>query len=226
MLDAHVVITAGGLGSRMGSEKPKQFLELNGLPVLMHSIKAFYQYSTNIKIIVTLPGMHLTAWEALCRDHHFEIPHTVCHGGETRFESVKHGLENVDEGLVAVHDAVRPLVSVELIARCFEAARDKGNAVPVIPLTDSVREVLNGESRPADRDHLRLLQTPQVFDAALLKSAYKQAFRPSFTDDANVAEAFGAKIILVEGDPRNIKITRPEDMLIAEALGPQRSADL
>ena len=184
----------------------------------MHSIRAFYQYSADIKIIVTLPGKHIPDWEILCRDHHFEIPHSVCPGGETRFESVKQGLEHVGEGLVAIHDAVRPLVSIELIARCFNNAQARGNAVPVIPLTDSVREVLNGESRQADREHLRLVQTPQVFNAALLKSAYGQAYRNSFTDDANVAEAFGIKISLIEGDPRNIKITRPDDLLIADSL--------
>ena len=218
MQSEYVIITAGGTGSRMGSEKPKQFLELNGLPVLMHSIRAFYQYSADIKIIVTLPEMHIADWKILCQGHHFEIPHSVCPGGETRFESVRRGLDHVEEGLVAIHDAVRPLVSHELITRCFENAREMGNAVPVIPLSDSVREVLNSESRPTDREHLRLVQTPQVFDAALLKSAYRLAYRSSFTDDASVAEAFGLKLHLVEGDPRNLKITRPDDMLIAEAL--------
>ena len=223
----YVIITAGGTGSRMGSEKPKQFLELNGLPLLMHSIKAFFIYSVDIEIIVTLPEIHISGWGILCDKHQFRVRHQVCPGGETRFDSVRNGLSLIKgEGLVAVHDGARPLVSVELIARCFELAKSQGNAVPVIAPTDSVREVLNGESRPAERERLRLVQTPQVFDSALLRSAYGQGYRNSFTDDATVVEAFGAKINLLEGDPRNLKITRPDDLLMAEALGPHRSTDL
>lgn len=218
MPNEYVIITAGGTGSRMGGEIPKQFLELKSVPVIMHSIKAFYEYSSDIKIIVVLPESQVEAWESLCRKHQFNIIHDVCTGGKTRFESVKNGMAYVDKGWVAVHDAVRPLVSRELIARCFDNARQKGNAVPAIPLTDSVREVSNDDNRQVFRERFRLVQTPQVFDSSMLQKAYGQAFRNSFTDDASVVEAFGTTIYLVDGEKRNIKITNPEDLLLAEAL--------
>lgn len=219
MPDKYVVITAGGLGTRMGAQVPKQFLELNGLPVLMHSIRAFLNYSENINIILVLPEGELESWKLLCDKHGFGFDPQVCSGGDTRFQSVKNGLGYVvNEGLVAIHDAVRPLITSSLIDRCFSEAEKNGNAVPVLPVKDSIREVLGDESHPADRTSFRLVQTPQVFEANTLRRAFEQAYRSSFTDEANVVEAMGVKINLVEGDASNIKITTPEDLVVAEAL--------
>ena len=218
MQKEYVIVTAGGMGTRMDSEIPKQFMELNGLPVIMHSINAFADYSSTIKLIVVLPSGHMDEWNSILEKFPIPIEFEVCTGGESRFDSVKNGLELIDgEGLVAVHDAVRPLVSVQLIKECFLRAAQKGSAIPVVSLTDSAREITGEESRPIDRDKFRLVQTPQVFDLTLLKKAYSQAYRSSFTDDASVVEAFGSKIFLVEGEKKNIKITTQEDLLIAKA---------
>lgn len=216
MLKKHVIICAGGVGERMGGTVPKQFLLLNGLPVIMHSIQAFKNYSSSINVIVVLPQQHLQSWEKLCKEYKFEIKHSVCPGGESRFHSVKNGLDLISaEGLVAVHDAVRPLLSSSLISRCFEEAARMGNAVPAIPLTDSAREVSGGKNHPIDRNKIRLVQTPQVFNVETLKQAYTQSYQPFFTDDASVVEAMGQAIHLVEGEESNIKITRPEDLRMA-----------
>ena len=194
-------------------------MELNDRPVIMHSIKAFAEYSSNIKLVVVLPSGHMDEWNSILAKHPIPIDYEVGSGGETRFQSVKNGLRLIEgDGLVAVHDAVRPLASVQLIRRCFQGAAQKGNAIPVIPLTDSAREITGEESRPVDREKYSLVQTPQVFDLSLIQKAYNQAFRTSFTDDASVVEAFGSKIFLMEGEKKNIKITTAEDMVIAQAL--------
>jgi 2-C-methyl-D-erythritol 4-phosphate cytidylyltransferase len=218
MPNEYVIITAGGKGSRMGSDTPKQFMELNGLPVILHTIKAFADYSSNISFVLVLPEDCMDDWAKVVEEFPQNIDYVVCPGGETRFDSVKNGLGMIDgDGMVAIHDAARPLLSVTLISDCFLLAAQKGNAIPVIPLQDSMREISGDESRPVERDKFRLVQTPQVFDVSLIKKAYEQAFRTSFTDDATVAEAFGAKINLLDGEKKNIKITSPEDMLIAKA---------
>ena len=215
----YVIITAGGKGSRVGSDIPKQFLELKGAPVIVHSIRAFKEYSPNINVVVVLPDDAVDHWIEIAEKHHINAE--TCTGGETRFASVKNGLELIGkEGFVAIHDAARPLVSPPLISQCFLVAAQEGNAVPVIPLTDSVRELSNDVSRPAERERFKLVQTPQVFEASLIQKAYEQAYRTSFTDDATVVEAFGVKIHLVEGEKSNIKITTKEDLLIAKALIP------
>ena len=194
-------------------------MELDGLPVIIHSIMAFYSYSSSIRFILVLPGNSMDKWKKLSEKHRLEVSYDVCKGGETRFQSVKNGLGLINaEGLVAIHDAVRPLVSPTLIDNCFRLASRKGNAVPVLPLTDSVREISGEDSRPIDRDRFRLVQTPQVFDVSLIKKAYEQAYRASFTDDATVLESFGTKICLLEGEKRNIKITNPDDLIIAGAF--------
>lgn len=219
MPDKYVIITAGGMGARMGSTTPKQFLELNKMPVIMHSIRAFIDYSRSLKLILVLPDIFIAEWGKLCRKHDFTVEHEVCSGGETRFQSVKNGLKYVDEkGLVAIHDAVRPVVSLSLIDRCFEEASQKGNAIPAMPLKDSVREISGDENRPVDREKFRLMQTPQVFETSLIKRAYDQAYRASFTDDATVVESMGITINLIDGESKNIKVTTPDDMIIAGAF--------
>ena len=218
-MDLYVVIVAGGSGKRMGMNIPKQFLELAGRPVLMHTIERFRKFNDSIEIITVLPENQLRFWTDLQKKYSFDVPHTLVKGGSKRFISVRHGLEFVNSsGLVAIHDGVRPLVSLETIKRCFETAEKYGNAIPVISPTDSLRmETENGNS-PVDRMHIKQVQTPQVFDVAKIKKAYLQDFDPSFTDDASVLEKTGEKICLVEGNRENIKITNPEDLLIAQSL--------
>jgi len=213
------IIVAGGAGSRMQADVPKQFLELCGKPVLMHSIMAFADACEDIRIIVVLPSEQIEYWQELCRRHGFTLPHGISEGGSTRFHSVKNGLSQLpEEGLVAIHDGVRPLASRQTITGCFREAASYGCAVPVAPVNDSVREVSGQTSRILDRSTLRLIQTPQVFDIALLKKAYEQEYTPAFTDDASVFEKAGHAIHLTEGNVENIKITTPNDLLVAEAL--------
>lgn len=219
MTDKFVIITAGGAGTRMGADIPKQFLILKGLPLIMHSINAFLAYSNAIHIILVLPEEHFDTWKKLCVDHSFTHEHKLCAGGTTRFQSVKNGLQEVDSnGIVAVHDAVRPLVSPGLIQDCFTAAEEYGNAIPAVQPKDSIREVSADGNRPLNRDVVRLVQTPQVFQAEALLNAYNQSEKETFTDDASVIESMGIKIKLVEGCDENIKITTPADMILADAL--------
>ena len=213
------IIVAGGAGSRMQSDVPKQFLELCGKPLLIHSIKAFADACKDIQIIVVLPPLQIAYWKELCKRHSFTLPHLIAEGGTTRFHSVKNGLPLLpDEGLVAIHDGVRPLVSRQTITSCFREAERYGCAVPTAPVNDSVREVSENTNRTLNRSTLRLIQTPQVFDIALLKKAYEQEYTPAFTDDASVFEKAGYTIRLTEGNVENIKITTTNDLAIAETL--------
>lgn len=219
MPDKYVIITAGGVGTRMGSPVPKQFMDLKGLPVIMHSIQAFLNYSKSIRLVLVLPENSIVDWKSIYKKNEYSFDHELCVGGNTRFQSVKNGLSLVgDNGLVAIHDGVRPLVSHSLIQRCFEEAAQSGNAVPAIQLKDSVRELSDKGSQAAVRDNLRLIQTPQIFETMQIKKAYEQKYHPLFTDDATVAESIGIKINLIEGEASNIKVTTQEDLLIAKAL--------
>jgi 2-C-methyl-D-erythritol 4-phosphate cytidylyltransferase len=217
----YAVIVAAGSGKRMGSEIPKQFLELAGRPVLMHSIGQFTEYDDTTIIIVVLPQEQIPYWKSLSERYSFGIPHIIVKGGDKRFHSVRNGLEMVDApGLVAIHDGVRPLVSKDTIRRCFEAAGKKGSAIPVISPADSIRMVTGQGSVSVNRLHVKMVQTPQVFDANLIKKAYLQEYSDDFTDDATVLERAGETVFLVEGNPENIKITTPEDLLVAKTLFP------
>jgi len=219
-----VIIVAGGSGSRMQTGEPKQFLELCGKPVLMHSINAFADACEGIRTIVVLPALQIEYWKELCSRYNFMVPHEIIEGGTTRFQSVKNGLSLLSgKGLVAIHDGVRPLVSRKTITGCFCEAAKYGCAVPVLPVSDSVREVSGTSSRMLDRTTLRLIQTPQVFDIALLKKAYECPYLPEFTDDASVFEKAGHIIFLTEGNLENIKITTQNDLLMVEALKYQES---
>ncbi|HPI69134.1 MAG TPA: 2-C-methyl-D-erythritol 4-phosphate cytidylyltransferase [Bacteroidales bacterium] len=220
----YAVIVAAGSGTRMGTDIPKQFLELAGKPVLMHTIERFLTFSNSIHIITVLPGEYLEFWDQLKKKYTFTLPHIIVRGGETRFISVRNGLEYVDDdALVAVHDAVRPLVSIGTIKRCFETAGEYGNAIPVISPSDTLRIVNEENSKPVDRLLVKQIQTPQVFHSRLLKKAYCQSYLPEFTDDATVLEKTGEKIRLVDGNRENIKITNPEDLIIAQHLLPSIS---
>jgi 2-C-methyl-D-erythritol 4-phosphate cytidylyltransferase len=214
-----IIIVAGGKGLRMGGEIPKQFLPVNGKPVLMLTLETFYRFDPQIKIILVLPREQQTYWNELCVKYHFEIPYLLADGGETRFHSVKNGLSMADDdGLIGVHDGVRPFVSQEVIAHCFDAASTKEAAIPVIDVVETVRKIEGEESVTVDRNNYKLVQTPQVFTSSLLKRAYNQEYSPLFTDDASVVEAMGVKVVLVPGNRENIKITTPFDMIIANAL--------
>ena len=211
------IIVAGGNGSRMGTELPKQFLRVSSIPVLMHTIRNFHDFDPSIQLIVVLPADEIDNWKELCRQHHFDIPHLLIAGGDTRFQSVKNGLSLVDDSeLIAIHDGVRPLVSHETLNRCFTGAEETGTAIPVLPANESVREGTMNSSAPVDRSRYFLVQTPQVFKASLIQESYKQPWTPEFTDDASVAEHSGIRVHMVMGNRENIKITFPEDLRIAE----------
>ena len=215
------IIVAGGAGSRMGTNIPKQFLELAGKPVLMHTIERFRAFDESIEIIVVLPENQLEYWDFLQKEFSFSISHTIITGGNSRFFSVKNGLQSVeDSGLVAIHDGVRPLVSTATIKRCFDAAEKYGNAIPVVTPSDSLRMVTLQGSVAVNRQDIKIIQTPQVFKADLIKKAYRQEYTDDFTDDATVLEKTGEKIHLVEGNRENLKITNPEDLIISAALLP------
>lgn len=216
----YAIIVAGGTGKRMGDNLPKQFLKLGGTPILIHTLQAFYTADPEIELIVTLPQEEIQFWDELNIWHQNYIEHKVVAGGETRFHSVKNALEHVKEGaLVAVHDGVRPFVSANIINQSFEQARNEKAVVTAVLMKDSVRQVdENGKSKNLDRSSLRMIQTPQTFDVDLLKSAYNTPFNPFFTDDASVVEAYGHSITLLDGEYQNIKITTPDDLIIAEAL--------
>jgi 2-C-methyl-D-erythritol 4-phosphate cytidylyltransferase len=214
--DIGVVIVAGGSGKRFGSELPKQFLEIIGKPVLMHTIERFVEAFSKIKIVVVLPEDHHETWADLCKMHEFAIDHEVVKGGKERFYSVKNGLEKVkDCEIVGVQDGVRPLASAKLIQTCYETASSYGACVPAIPVADSLRKGNKTDNKPVSREGLFRVQTPQVFRNVWLQIAYDQPYDPSFTDDASVVEKAGHKIILVDGEESNIKITRKEDLKLA-----------
>ena len=245
----YIIILAGGKGLRMGSDIPKQFLPIGGMPVLMHTLKRFREYSKELKIILVLPKQQQAYWQTLCEEYHFQEDYLIANGGETRFHSIKNGLQLIPDdaqGLVGVHDGVRPFPSVEVIRNCYETARREGSAIPVIPVVETIRH-LEGQSyvtsfhdfchdsakrastmalaapkvqrsRTVPRDEYRLVQTPQVFDIQLHKKAYAQDYRDSFTDDASVVESMGHAVALVEGNRENIKITTPFDCIVAEGI--------
>lgn len=219
-LKKFAIIVAGGKGLRMGNEIPKQFLLLCGKPILMHTIECFIRFDNTISIIVVLPHEQFHYWEQLCHEHEFTIPHTIVSGGSERFYSVLNGLNAIDNpnALVAIHDGVRPLVSEETISRCFKVAEEQGNAVPAIPVVDSVRIISDDKNSIVDRNALRLIQTPQTFQFKQLSEAYNRLWHNGLTDDATVVELTGVKINLVEGNKENIKITSPFDLSIAESI--------
>lgn len=212
------IIVAGGSGSRMGAATPKQFLHISGKPILIHTIEAFFTAVPDIQIILVLPTAHFDTWLSL-KSLYFpnqDIAHTA--GGATRYQSVKNGLELVTGHLVAIHDAVRPLVSKQIILESFEAAEQTGSGVVMVPAKDSIRVKEDTITRAVDRSLYYLVQTPQTFQTDLIKNAFQSEEQPFFTDDASVYEHAGNMVTLVPGDYRNLKITTPEDLLVAEAL--------
>ena len=215
----HIIIVAGGKGLRMGGDIPKQFLPVGGKPVLMRTLEAFHAYDASMQLILVLPVSQQAYWKQLCAEYQFDLAHEIADGGETRFHSVKNGLSLVKEdGLVGVHDGVRPFVSQEVIARCYEEAVSLKAVIPVIGVVETVRHLTEEGSETVPRDQYKLVQTPQVFEVALLRRAYEQVYTELFTDDASVVEALGEKVYLVEGNRENIKLTTPFDLKLAEWL--------
>lgn len=215
----YAVIVAGGKGRRFGSNVPKQFVELNGKPVLMHTIDAFDQYNQSIAIILVLPEEDIPVWEALCATYKFKREVEVVTGGSSRFESVRNGLAAIaGDGLVAIHDGVRPLVTSEIIATSFQSAAIHGAAIAAVDMKESLRLVDATGSQAVDRSRYKLIQTPQTFKVSLVKEAYKMDYDPTLTDDASVVEKIGYKIFLFEGSYENIKITTAGDLILAQAV--------
>lgn len=215
----YAVIVAGGSGSRMNTETPKQFIRLKDKVILMHTIDKFKQADSNTEIILVLPENHIETWNKLVKEYLFNVPHKIYKGGASRFQSVKNGLEGVsDKSLVAVHDGVRPFVLEETINLSYEVAAKKGNAIVSVPLKDSIRKVTPDFNKAENRSEFRLIQTPQTFQSDLIKKAYFVKEQDFFTDDASVLEFAGHKINLIDGSYQNIKITTPEDLIFANSI--------
>lgn len=216
----YAIIVAGGSGTRMNSEIPKQFLLLKNKPILMQTLSKFAQIK-DIELIVVLPENQIELWENLCKKYDFNLDYTIVKGGNTRIESVKNGLNSItnDESLVAIHDGVRPLITINTIEKSFEEAKKNGNAIVVVSPKDSIRQKTNdNNTKSVNRNDFYLVQTPQTFQTHLIKKAYQSDNINHLTDDASVLENIGKKIFLIEGDYQNIKITTPEDLIVAEAL--------
>ena len=215
----YAVIVAGGQGTRMGTAVPKQFLELAGRPVLAHTIQAFLDAVPTIHIVLVLPAHQLSWAQMILQSFPDRLDIELVAGGDSRFGSVRNGIAVVpDEAIVLVHDGVRCLITPALIQRCIEGAQNAGNAIPAVPVADSIRQMDSDNSTPLDRDRLRAVQTPQTFQAGTLKKAFEQPYTEAFTDEATVLEAAGRAISLIEGERSNLKITTPEDLILAEAI--------
>ncbi len=218
-MDRSTIIVAGGTGKRMGANLPKQFLLLKGEPLLFHTLRAFHAFDPAMQLVLVLPQDHHETWDHLCGEFDFEVQHELVAGGAERFHSTQAGLAAVKhDGLVAVHDGVRPLVSTALIARSFSSAEEHGAAIPVVPISSSVRELTDEGSQPLDRSRLRAVQTPQCFRVPLLRRAFELPYDPAFTDEATLVERLGVDVHLVEGEDLNIKVTTPFDLQVAEGV--------
>ena len=223
-MHTYAIVVAGGKGKRFGGEKPKQFIELQGKPILMHTIEKIKSYCQDIQVLVVLPEEQISVWKEMCKELEFRISHNIVAGGEERFFSVKNAIDTLsktniaDNDLVAIHDGVRPFANQQTWINCIKTAKEKGNAVPCMPSVESLRKVDGERNHAIDRSRIHTIQTPQVFRFDIIKQAYKQVFSTDFTDDASVVESLGEKIYLVEGNRENIKITTPFDLKIAQAI--------
>ena len=214
-MNRYAVIVAAGSGMRMGAPIPKQFLEVGGKPILMHTLNRFAAFDASIRLVVVLHPDYVEFWRSLCDKHDYSVPHAIVSGGSERFFSVQKAIQSLvdtEDAIVGIHDAVRPMVSVDTLERCYATAQAMGSAVPCISVNDSMRIVDADGNRSVDRSSLRIIQTPQCFSLNLLRRAFTQEYNTAFTDDASVVEALGESIVLVEGNRENIKVTTPEDM--------------
>jgi 2-C-methyl-D-erythritol 4-phosphate cytidylyltransferase len=214
-----VIVVAGGSGKRMGGPIPKQYMELSGKPMVVHTLERFIAFDGEMLLVLVMARDHRAYWDTLARPYIPDREVTVVTGGETRFDSVKNGLQQIGHGcIVGIHDAVRPLVSRDTIERCYLSAESTGSGIPVLDVDESIRQVQPGGSVPVDRKSLKRVQTPQVFKSELIKEAYRQINDPTYTDDATVYESVFGNVSLVEGNPENIKITRPSDLDLASLI--------
>ncbi|WP_235903442.1 2-C-methyl-D-erythritol 4-phosphate cytidylyltransferase [Taibaiella lutea] len=213
-----LLLVAGGKGIRMGSAVPKQFLPLLDKPLIYYPIQIFLDTFPDGKIVLVLPKAHFSYANILLQAFNGNIELTIVAGGETRFHSVSNGLKEIEDGIVFIHDGVRPFIDKKLLTDCFGAALEHGNAIPATAVTDSIRQWDGTAFKAIDRSHLRSMQTPQTFDVKLIKKAFEQEYNDVFTDEATMLEHMGVPINLIEGSRSNIKITTPEDMIMAEAL--------
>lgn len=223
MAKRSMIIVAGGSGSRMGADLPKQFIELEGKPILMRTLDTLQEIDPEMQLILVLPESQMDFWEELCGKHNWAVPHLLAKGGATRFLSVKSGLEQATGELVGIHDGVRPFVSKEMVDRCFAEAKKNKAAVPVVPIVQSLRKVGAKGNSAVNRNDFCAVQTPQCFQAQVLKDAFAKADRTDYSDDATVVEAFGVPISLVEGDQQNIKVTTPFDLQLARLIIARRT---
>ena len=219
----YLIVVAGGKGTRMGGEMPKQFQLLAGKPVIMVTLERLYAIDPSMQFILVLPEEHVELWTELCHNHEFVVPLSIAHGGATRFHSVQNGLalvDDIDDALVGIHDGVRPFVSRQVVDDCFREAWIHGAAIPMVDVQDSLRHIVggNGVTEVVPRDRYRLVQTPQVFRLSVIRPAYEQRYVEGFTDDASVVEALGGKVVAVNGNRENIKLTTPFDLQIAKTL--------
>ena len=212
MIEKTVIITAGGIGKRMNADLPKQFIEINGKSILAHTIACFHKFDSEIQILVTLPAEWIEYWNNWCLTKSFHIKHQIVEGGNERYHSIKNALDLAIGSLIAIHDGVRPLVSIETITKAFELANEKGNAVPVFPVKESIRFITGNETNSLDRKNYFIVQTPQVFSSELIRKAYERNFHESITDDASLVEELNKKIYTFQGNEENIKITTPLDL--------------
>jgi len=220
-----IIIVAGGSGSRMGAEIPKQFIELNGKPILMHTLENLKAMDDSMELILVLPKNEMDTWEKLCYKHSWSVPHKLANGGATRFLSVKSGLDLVETGgVIGVHDGVRPFASQKVVDACFAVANSSGAAIPVVPIVQSLRKLNNEHSEAVDRNGYCAVQTPQCFQTSVLKKAFESADRTNYSDDATVVEENGQTIHLIEGNTENIKITSPIDLELAQLIISRQSA--
>ncbi|PID89452.1 MAG: 2-C-methyl-D-erythritol 4-phosphate cytidylyltransferase [Bacteroidia bacterium] len=214
-----IIIVAGGSGQRMNAQIPKQFILLDNKPILMRTMEKFFHYDKSFVFILALPKSQIEVWKALCQTYNFQIKHQIVEGGKTRFESVKNAIaQSTSQGLIGIHDGVRPFVSNSTISHCIISAKKLGSGIPAVKIVDSLRKIDKNKHFPVDRELFRSIQTPQFFTASKIKAAYKQNYCAEFTDDASVYEKFGETVYLVEGNRENIKITTQTDLILAEAL--------
>ncbi len=215
MSNYSIIITAGGIGKRMGGDLPKQFIEIAGKPILMHTLELFYKYDCNVQLILTLPGEWKEYWQELLQKHQCTIPHVMSEGGSERYHSIKNALKICTGDFIAVHDGVRPLVSIDTISLCFKEVEKRGQVIPVVPINESLRQVFDDSSRAVNRMEYCIVQTPQCFKKSVLEKAYTIPFHAGITDDASLVEEAGFPIHLIEGNIENIKITNKMDLAIA-----------
>lgn len=220
-----VIITAGGIGKRMGGDLPKQFIQLSGKPILLRTLECFHTIDSSFELVITLPNDWHDYWRTMLQKHNCDIPHTIISGGEERFHSIKNALDVCNGDSIFVHDGVRPFVAKEIIQACKKSLETHAAVVPVLPIKESIRERQGKATRAVDRSNFMLVQTPQCFRSSVLRDAYNLDYHSGITDDASLVESLGIEIQLVDGNEDNIKITTQKDLIIAETILANQNKD-